>query len=53
MLFRSEEKRSVDLPSFDSMKAELEQRLKLQKTEKYVEQYVQELRQKANVETKI
>jgi len=52
-VLKVEERRSVDVAPFDTVKTELESRLKLQKTEKYVEQYVQELRQKASVETKI
>jgi peptidyl-prolyl cis-trans isomerase SurA len=52
-VLKVEERRSVDVPDFDKVKAELESKLKLQKTEKYVEQYVQELRQKASVETKL
>ncbi|MBM7111926.1 peptidylprolyl isomerase [Archangium primigenium] len=52
-VLKVEEKRAVNVAPFEQVKAELESRLKLQKTEKYVEQYVQELRQKASVETKI
>lgn len=51
-VLKVEERRSVDVPDFDKVKAELESKLKMQKTEKYVEQYVQELRQKASVEVK-
>ncbi|ATB30506.1 peptidylprolyl isomerase [Melittangium boletus] len=52
-VLKVEEHRAVDVAPFETVKNELESRLKLQKTEKYVEQYVQELRQKASVETKI
>ncbi|PTL84376.1 peptidylprolyl isomerase [Vitiosangium sp. GDMCC 1.1324] len=52
-VLKVEEKRAVDVPPFDQVKGELENRLKMQKTEKYVEQYVQELRQKASIEVKI
>jgi peptidyl-prolyl cis-trans isomerase SurA len=52
-VLKVEEKRAVDVPSFEQVKGELENRLKMQKTEKYVEQYVQELRQKASVDVKI
>jgi peptidyl-prolyl cis-trans isomerase SurA len=52
-VLKVEEKRAVDVASFEQVKGELEQKLKLQKTEKFVEQYVQELRQKASVEVKI
>ncbi|MFY0583433.1 peptidylprolyl isomerase [Cystobacter fuscus] len=52
-VLKVEEKRAVDVPAFETVRQELETRLKMQKTEKYVEQYVQELRQKASVETKI
>jgi peptidyl-prolyl cis-trans isomerase SurA len=52
-VLKVEERRAVDVASFEQVKAELENRLKMQKTEKFVEQYVQELRQKASVEEKI
>ncbi|WP_375770133.1 peptidylprolyl isomerase [Archangium gephyra] len=52
-VLKVEERRAVDVAPFEQVKAELENRLKLQKTEKFVEQYVQELRQKASVEVKI
>jgi peptidyl-prolyl cis-trans isomerase SurA len=52
-VLKVEEKRSVDVAPFEQVKGELENRLKLQKTEKFVEQYVNELRQKASVEVKI
>ncbi|KFA91097.1 peptidylprolyl isomerase [Archangium violaceum] len=52
-VLKVEERRAVDVPPFEQVKAELENRLKMQKTEKFVEQYVQELRQKASVEEKI
>lgn len=52
-VLKVEEKRSVDVAPFEQVKGELENKLKMQKTEKYVEQYVQELRQKASIEVKI
>jgi peptidyl-prolyl cis-trans isomerase SurA len=52
-VLKVEEKRAVDVAPFEQVKGELENRLKMQKTEKFVEQYVQELRQKASVEVKI
>lgn len=52
-VLKVEERRAVDVAPFEQVKAELENRLKLQKTEKFVEQYVQELRQKASVDVKI
>ena len=52
-VLKVEEKRAVDVAPFEQVRPELETRLKMQKTEKYVEQYVQELRQKAAVETKL
>jgi peptidyl-prolyl cis-trans isomerase SurA len=52
-VLKVEEKRAVDVAPFERVRPELESRLKMQKTEKYVEQYVQELRQKASVETKL
>jgi peptidyl-prolyl cis-trans isomerase SurA len=52
-VLKLEDKRSVDVPPFERVKGELESRLRMQKTEKYVDQYVQELRQKAAVEVKL
>jgi peptidyl-prolyl cis-trans isomerase SurA len=52
-VLKVEERRAVDVAPFEQVKAELENRLKMQKTEKFVEQYVQELRQKASVEEKM
>jgi peptidyl-prolyl cis-trans isomerase SurA len=52
-ILKVEEKRAVDVAPFEQVKGELEAKLKMQKTEKYVEQYVQELRQKASVEVKM
>ncbi|HEX5744683.1 MAG TPA: peptidylprolyl isomerase [Archangium sp.] len=52
-VLKVEERRAVDVAPFEQVKGELENRLKMQKTEKFVEQYVQELRQKASVEEKI
>ena len=52
-VLKVEERRAVDVASFEQVKADLENKLKMQKTEKFVEQYVQELRQKASIEVKI
>jgi peptidyl-prolyl cis-trans isomerase SurA len=52
-VLKVEERRAVDVAPFEQMKEQLETRLKMQKTEKFVEQYVQELRQKASVEVKL
>ncbi len=52
-ILKVEERRAVDVAPYEKVKAELEGKLKLQKTEKFVEQYVQELRQKASVEVKM
>ncbi len=52
-VLKVEERRAVDVVPYEQVKAELEGKLKLQKTEKFVEQYVQELRQKASVEVKM
>lgn len=52
-VLKVEERRAVDVAPFEQVKNDLESRLKMQKTEKYVEQYVQELRQKASVDVKI
>ncbi|WPB76306.1 peptidylprolyl isomerase [Archangium violaceum] len=52
-VLKVEERRAVDVAPFEQVKGELENRLKMQKTEKFVEQYVQELRQKASIEEKI
>ncbi|MCY1073646.1 peptidylprolyl isomerase [Archangium lansingense] len=52
-VLKVEERRAVDVAPFEQVKGELENRLKMQKTEKFVEQYVQELRQNASVEVKI
>jgi peptidyl-prolyl cis-trans isomerase SurA len=52
-VLKVEERRAVDVAPFEQVKGELETKLKLQKTEKFVEQYVQELRQKASIEVKL
>lgn len=52
-VLKVEERRAVDVAPYETVKAELENRLKLQKTEKFVEQYVQELRTKASIEVKL
>jgi peptidyl-prolyl cis-trans isomerase SurA len=48
-----EEKRSVAAESYDEMRPKLEAKLGQEKTEKALEQYVAELRQKANVDVKM
>ncbi len=52
-VLKVEERRAVDVPAFETVKAELEGRLRMQKTEKFVEQYVQELKQQASIDVKI
>ena len=52
-VLKVEERRAVDVAPYEQVKGELENRLKLQKTEKFVEQYVQELRTKASIEVKL
>lgn len=47
------ERRSVDVKPFEEVKAEIAERMRRQRTEKLVDQYVRELRQKATVEVKI
>jgi len=47
------ERRPVDVPKYDALKDQLEEKLRREKTEKFVEQYVQELRQKAVVQVKL
>ena len=47
------ERRAVDVPKYEALKDQLEEKLRREKTEKFVEQYVQELRQKAVVQVKL
>jgi peptidyl-prolyl cis-trans isomerase SurA len=52
-VLKVEERRSVAVPPYEQVKPQLEARLRQEKTEKYIEQYVAELRQKAAVEVKM
>lgn len=52
-ILKVEERRAVQPPSYEEMKPKLEAKLRQDKTEKYIDQYVQELRQKAAVEVKM
>jgi peptidyl-prolyl cis-trans isomerase SurA len=52
-VLKVEERRSVGVTSYEEMRGKLEQQLRLQKTEKFADQYVQELRKKAVIEVKI
>ncbi len=52
-VLKVEERRSVAVPSYEEVKPRLEAQLRQEKTEKFIEQYVQELRQKAAIEVKI
>lgn len=52
-VLKVEEKRAVAADSYEEMRPRLEQKLGQEKSEKFLEQYVAELRQKANVEVKM
>ncbi len=52
-VIKVEERRSVPVASFEEVKAQLQDRVLGAQMEKYTQQYVQELRQKANVEIRI
>ena len=52
-VLKVEERRTVGVTSYEEMKPKLEAQLRQQKTEKFVEQYVQELRKKATIEVKL
>lgn len=52
-VLKVEERRAVQPPSYEEMKPKLEAKLRQDKTEKYIDQYVQELRQKAAVDVKM
>ncbi|MFY1828805.1 foldase protein PrsA [Myxococcus fulvus] len=52
-ILKVEERRSVAATSYDEMRPKLENKLLQEKTDKFLDQYVQELRQKANVEVKM
>jgi len=52
-VLKVEERRAIGVTSYEEMRSKLELQLRQQKTEKFVDQYVQELRKKAVVEVKI
>ncbi|MCP3136393.1 peptidylprolyl isomerase [Pyxidicoccus xibeiensis] len=52
-ILKVEERRSVAATSYDEMRPKLEAKLANEKSEKFLEQYVAELRQKANVDVKL
>ncbi|WP_205525816.1 peptidylprolyl isomerase [Pyxidicoccus trucidator] len=52
-VLKVEEKRSVAATSYEEMRPKLEAKLYQERTDKFLEQYVAELRQKANVEVKL
>jgi parvulin-like peptidyl-prolyl isomerase len=52
-VLKVEEKRAVGVTPYEEMKPKLEAQLRQQKTEKFVEQYVQELKKKASIEVKL
>lgn len=51
-VIKVEERRAVGVKPFDEVKGELAEKLRRERTEKSLEQYVQELKQKATVEVK-
>jgi peptidyl-prolyl cis-trans isomerase SurA len=52
-VIKVEERRSQDVPSFEQVRNQLEERLRADKMERLVEQYVADLRQRAAVEVKL
>ncbi|WP_224363469.1 peptidylprolyl isomerase [Hyalangium versicolor] len=52
-VLKVEERRAVGVTPYEEMRPKLEAQLRQDKTEKFVEQYVQELRKKANIEVKL
>ncbi|AKQ69613.1 Survival protein SurA precursor (Peptidyl-prolyl cis-trans isomerase SurA) [Myxococcus hansupus] len=52
-VLKVEERRAVAAASYEEMRSKLEGKLLQEKTEKFLDQYVQELRQKANVDVKM
>lgn len=52
-VIKVEERRAVDVPKFEELKEQLAEKLRREKTEKFVEQYVAELRQNAIVQVKL
>jgi peptidyl-prolyl cis-trans isomerase SurA len=52
-VLKVEERRAVGVADYDEMRPKLEMQLRQQKTEKFVDQYVQELKKKAVIEVKL
>ena len=52
-VLKVEERRAVGVAGYDEMRPKLEPQLRQQKTEKFVDQYVQELKKKAVIEVKL
>jgi len=52
-VLKVEERRAVGVTSYEEMRPKLELQLRQQKTEKFVDQYVQELKKKAVIEVKL
>ena len=52
-VIKVEERRAIPVPGFEEVKEQLAEKLRREKTEKFVEQYVQELRTKAVVQVKL
>jgi peptidyl-prolyl cis-trans isomerase SurA len=52
-VLKVEERRAIGVTSYEEMRSKLELQLRQQKTEKFVDQYVQELRKKAVIEVKL
>jgi peptidyl-prolyl cis-trans isomerase SurA len=52
-VLKVEERRAIGVEPYEAMRAKIEAQLRQQKTEKFIDQYVQELRKKAVIEVKI
>jgi peptidyl-prolyl cis-trans isomerase SurA len=52
-VLKVEERKAIGVTSYEEMRSKLELQLRQQKTEKFVDQYVQELRKKAVIEVKL
>jgi peptidyl-prolyl cis-trans isomerase SurA len=52
-VLKVEERRAVGVAPYEELRPKLELQLRQQKTEKFVDQYVQELRKKASIEVKL
>jgi peptidyl-prolyl cis-trans isomerase SurA len=52
-VLKVEERRAVGVTAYEELRPKLEMQLRQQKTEKFVDQYVQELKKKAVIEVKI